>query len=63
MGDKSMSWDEFKTKSTGAQCHKEGEKVVCEATIDGKPVICDVNRDGNGGPTVSCKAKEPNAAV
>lgn len=63
MGEQKYSFGEFQSKATGAKCTRtEDGKVVCTATIDGKPVDCVVNPNG-GDSAVVCKVKEPNTAV
>lgn len=54
MPEETVDWGTFTSKFKSTRCRVEGDKLVCEGTLDDKPAVCEVTqRDGK--PVVSCR--------
>lgn len=60
MPEQEVDWGTFTRNFKPAQCRVEGEKLVCEGTLDDTPAVCEVTQV-DGKHQVSCRKYVENA--
>lgn len=54
MAEQPVDWGTFTKRFQSGKCRVEGDKLICEGTLDGKAAVCEVTQK-NGKSEISCR--------